>query len=161
VNRRDLLQKLSGALAVAGVVAVTVPKKLLAACNTQTQDFQGSNVLINLCTGELMSLQYNAHAVTSSCVKKDGTTSFRVHIEFHETGVGLTSGTRYVFNQQTFEKVVDPPGCPFSESETTRVVAVSQGSAPNEQILIKFDLSVDANCQLTVGPPIFDVDCHG
>ena len=161
INRRTLLKAGTRMLPVLAVGAAVIGNKVSAdTCQVTHIDGTISQPIRNNCTGETLDVTVTQHGTLQICTDRNGAVQARLHIEFHGTVVGETTGTRYVVNEQSFEKTkAAPGGCPFSQDIQLRLVAVSQGSAPNLHLLTTFTFASDASCNITTISTASDVDC--
>jgi hypothetical protein len=82
----------------------------------------------NRCTGELIRFEVDSLLIYREDL--DNQFMFIANYHIHGTGVGLTSGTQYVFNERGSDAIKLDPG-PDLESYSIEVNVISKGSAPN------------------------------
>jgi hypothetical protein len=120
------------------------PKKL--DCTTDRFDRIITATLSSSCTHETIEVTLDTKTSITQCLTKDGQTITKVHSVLHGTGVGVTTGTQYVINQQAKNFSISTPGCGVSGTFLSRLVLVSKGSQPNERVLLRSTLTLDDNC---------------
>jgi hypothetical protein len=175
VNRREVLQKLAGTLAVVGVTAVTTKEKAWAQsgnCSpTQHDTYTGTYYFHSDCTQQDIEVNLTIKFSVQACTNADGSMTYKSHMLTHGSGqsidphTGQYTGNQYVIHEQEHERTVSVPstpnGCsPFSTTSTYRLVLVSKGKAPDEQLVYTYTLTYDSSCQYQVHDSL-DTDCHG
>lgn len=100
----------------------------------------------NEATGEDILVEGEYHYVIKTRYnKKTDTTTFDFQVNAHGTGVGVDSGTQYVFNDTYRDSTVVPGSGGFTETLLDRIRLISPGSAPNVFITARGLFVVDAN----------------
>jgi hypothetical protein len=99
---------------------------------------------VNMCTGEFVPLEGTVHIVSQE--REDG--SAFTYVTYHMKGIG-DQGNRYVFNDTLHVRFKSSTGH-FTADERYRLV--SEGSAPNQWIIIHFDSNTGST---------FEADCRG
>jgi hypothetical protein len=105
-----------------------------------TFDIQSSNT----CNGEFVELEGTSQLVVIA--NPDGTFTFQFRVQ--AKGTTTVTGTEYVLN--LFRKSDFDSSGGFEIKGDAREVLVSQGSAPNQQVIFHFDF--------TVSPPVFSLE---
>lgn len=114
---------------IALLVAFLAPAATASADPAESERHQSYNSGINTCNGEYVEVKGSFHIVTK--LQKDGTYLHRY--VYQGTGLG-DQGNRYVMN--TTNRLT----ASSSEfSQDIRVLMVSQGSAPNQVIIVHFN----------------------
>jgi hypothetical protein len=175
VNRRNLMLKLSGALAVVVSDPVSSIERAFAqtaGCSpAQQHTFTETGFIVSPCSQQSIQLSTQRTILIQDCRKSNGSSTLRVSNRIHgtgqgyELGTGIPTGTQYILNEQNFTHEVSYPpaqnGCaPDSMVFREHGVLVSQGSVPNEQIVIAVTLSIDASCQVSSIMNV-EANCHG
>ena len=129
-----------------------------------------TNSFYSQCSQQLILATVNFKTTLQQCTNSDGSVTFRYHVELHGTGQGYNpltgqpTGTQYILNDNRREYAIRQPfngTCtPSSDTIQYHESLISQGSAPNEQIVVTQTLSVDSSCQFQITGSV-DTDCHG
>jgi hypothetical protein len=175
VNRRELIQKLGGALAVAGVAAITTKEKAFAQngnCGrVQHYTFTYSTYFYSQCSQQYIYATITTKEEVQVCTNADGSVTYKINDHFHGTGEGYDpytgqfTGIQYVLNEQSHVRDVSGPytpgGCyPVSDTYREHMLLISKGKALNEQVVYTDTFSVDSGCQYHFSYN-FDTDCQG
>ena len=112
---------------------------------------------LDSCTGELVSIEGVQHVQFTPFDQEHGA-HFRANS--HGTGLGLDSGTTYVFNDRLHQDVKRPSDGGFVQTITQFVRLTSRGSAPNLFLSFTTVLIVDADGNLTIESTVDEV-CRG
>ena len=174
MNRRELLQKLGGVLAVAGVVAVTTKEKVLAQggdCTTEQFTRPQTGYYYSHCSQQWIRYTVTVQQTVQTCTNADGSVTYKIHEQLHGTGQSYDpathqlTGAEYVLNDQIHEREIFGPytgsGCtPSSHTTIQHLVLVSKGNAPNENTVWTITDSVDSSCHIQSSYNM-DTDCHG
>ncbi len=113
---------------------------------------------VHPCFGEAVELSGDYNLVVRRITSAGGPSVFLVQVAAHATGVGLTTGARYVISEGT-QFTSHGSG---TMSLRFRVQVISQGGIPNAAGWVHLHLTFDANGNLTAerGEIAFDV-CRG
>jgi hypothetical protein len=114
----------------------------------------------NTCTGEEVLLTFRRHHTFKICMS-DGEVTIRMHSLVHGTGIGLTTGNRYVVNVNQREVIVPGMGCEESLDEMTRIALISQGPLPNLVIRATTSFTTNQNCEVITIDSDFKIECRG
>jgi len=128
-------------------------------CTTRRFVNDATELLISDCIGETVSVTLTSKSRITQCFDENGHETTTVHFELHGTGVGLTSGNRYVLNQVSKSSSVFTLFCGLNLTAFTHSVLVSQGTLPNLRVLLKTTITVDDQCIPHVEDEI-KVDCQ-
>jgi hypothetical protein len=115
------------------------------------------------CTGEVLEVDRKFHTVFATTVDAQG----GIHVFGRVNGagtqaVGQTSGDKYVAPvHNTFFHVTLTAGGASTFSAPFGFVLVSQGKAPNMQLMATFHFTVNANGTVTATVDNFRIECRG
>ena len=164
-TRRELITGATAAVATVGVPVLNTTAAQAQNGNNNNgcqrpQHFRQSYTVyvFNVCTNEYVRLTLDLKQTVQSCVKADGSLSFRLHIKLHGSGYGVDiftdspTGTNYIVNAQDKLRIVDGPfggpSCiPFSQIETYREKMISKGGSPNSSIVLHHAFTIDSSCR--------------
>jgi hypothetical protein len=93
-------------------------------------------------------VRINFEMTEKRCEYEDGRVTFKIHLQFHGTGVGIRTGNEYVINAQVKSFEVFTQGCEHSFIGRLRQVLVSKGPLPNETVLMTFITTTNSECEL-------------
>ncbi|PLS02473.1 hypothetical protein [Neobacillus cucumis] len=120
-----------------------------------------TTVFLNLCNGEFIQAEGVSHVVLN--MTPDGNGGFHLvsHDNFHATGTGDVTGSRYVVNG--ISKNTQNVKAPFPSTTTTisrlKVIAQKQG-VPDFFTDFIVHITVNANGEVTAIKIEFDFDCN-
>ena len=160
--------------AVLGIAAMTRTKVAAqsgSGCQpTQHFTTQISTTIFGQCSRQDIQINEVFRQTIQACPNADGTVTYKIHRYSHGTGQsydpnsGQLTGTKYIIDDQQHERYtvgMTGVGCqPQLDIYTFRQELISQGSAPNEQMVVHETFSLDSSCNLTFNYT-FDGDCHG
>jgi hypothetical protein len=114
--------------------------------------------LFNSCTGEFVHVTGEQYVV----ITEVGRGCFAENEYFHLTGVGQTSGLKYVLNANAHSTLCDPDPatCGFTGTAMGRQWFISQGSADNEVIVITQTVTENPDCSFHVDTEL-ELECRG
>ena len=95
-------------------------------------------IFFNACTGEDVLVDGIFHEVVREKFRSDGSFSLVARINAHGNGIGLSSGSEYVWNDTFVTEVDDPPTIAFSFSQTSYLRLIGKGQTANALIRIEF-----------------------
>ena len=115
-----------------------------------------NETILDMCTGEPILITGEACMDVFLHFDSSGGTHATLHETITGTGVGLISGTQYVFHEEiTEEENLDPGN--NAQDEATIIAAanlISRGSMPNERAMVTSHVTINANGVVTA----FDLD---
>lgn len=114
--------------------------------------------LIDVCGEELVEFQGMYHYTETLRFSDNGKIHYKFHINAKGTGVGLSSGTTYQWNDSINESANLSPGESYTFTQTWNMIG--QGDAPNLRIKARFHVTVNANGELTVLFNSSTADCN-
>lgn len=119
-------------------------------------------VLTNPCTGEDVAITGEEHIVSHVTTPKPGKFIVGLHTTYHGTGVGLTTGTTYNFNEvDNFHEKFTEPGAEFMFQDVASLHLISQGSTDNFFVHSINAMKVDQDGNITQVNNHFDTGCNG
>lgn len=117
-------------------------------CETQHSEGSFFVPIFRPCTGDPeIFLTINFKMTVKQCTAEDGRVTSKVHVRYHGTGIGTTTGNEYVLNAQEKDLTVVTEGCEFSMTQTFRQELISKGPLPNVRLLNTSTFTVDSNCE--------------
>ena len=124
-----------------GVVAL-VGASVAAADGAQQQDFPFNGLLFNPCNGEQVAAEGVFHNVVRVDSDASGGNHVLIHQNVHLSGVGLTTGDRYVLNATTD---LGSYNMPFTTTvhQSQPFHFIAQGSSPNFTLIVRFHLTIN------------------
>lgn len=118
------------------------------------------DIVYNDCTNEDVHLVGEVQYFSET--RDDGAGGYHVnfHTNFYLKGVGLSSGTQYIWNTENNgnENVSPPFPAMFSYTRTRHVVA--QGKATNQHLTVRQQFTINANGDVTVDRYEFSLTCQ-
>jgi hypothetical protein len=83
------------------------------------------------------------------CRDEAGGITTKVHIAFHGTAVGVTSGNEYVLNAQQKTITVASPSCEATVTNVFRELLISKGPLPDRVTHITSVLTFGSDCEVS------------
>jgi hypothetical protein len=120
----------------------------------------------NPCTGEIVHLEGENTVISETVEDASGGFHFRFHVFSHGSGLGLSSGIKYLFNEEfssvfNSDDIEDPLSCRLEDSSTHQFLIVSQGNRANQKMEIKFHITINDNCDVTAFISDIRILCQG
>lgn len=176
VSRRDVIGMGSAVLGLAALMSKRASAQSGSGCQSPQHFFdQFSSSVHSTCSNQDIQINETFKTTVQTCLNADGSVTYKMRQHSHGTGqsydptTGQLTGTKYIINDQSNDiSITEPPGgCPglfgqniASDAFTFRQELVSQGSAPNEYVVLHETATVDSSCHFTfhITP---EIDCHG
>jgi hypothetical protein len=93
------------------------------------------------------------------CRDEAGGITTRVHIAYHGTAVGVTSGNEYVLNAQQKTITVASPDCEATTTNVFRELLISKGPLPNRVTHITSTLTIGSDCEVSGSIGVEEREC--
>ena len=148
---------------MAVVAALMVSAKPTDAQNPGPTCMPFSETITSLCTGETIVITGEACMDVFVTFDASGGAHARAHETITGTGVGLTSGTQYVFHTEISVEENVNAGNNLQDEATiiADAILISKGSMPNEKATITTHTTIDANGNVTAMDLDVTDNCNG
>jgi hypothetical protein len=151
-SRLGLLASLAAA-SMAGTACETalapleVPALSFAVVENSRNEFV---FFVSPCNGEAIDGSGIFHLKVSSTVTPSGRVNGTFHINAKGTGVGLTTGAKYEWNDVIQESFgFDADEAPIHDTVTRRFRLIGQGGVPDRRFDVIFHITINANGKVT------------
>lgn len=114
------------------------------------------NALINFC-GEDIYFEGVFHVNISENIAANGSFHAKYHINAKGTGVGLSSGATYQWNDSINESFNGNVGETYTFNQSWKIIG--QGQAPNFKLNDHFHITINANGDVTAIVSDFSAEC--
>src|SRR5262249_17824913 len=109
------------------------------------------------CTGEIVHVTGEEHVVLTGV----GQGCLRLNVNMHLTGVGQTTGLKYVLDANGHGTTCQPARCSLTDTFTTRQHFISLGSGKNEVMVMTTTVTQNpADCSYVFGTELA-LECRG
>lgn len=129
-----------------------------ALAQTTTTDNQFTQSMTNSCNGETILVSGTLHTVSGFSINPNGMIHSTFNSTLNGTGVGSSSGAKYVIND-TAHSEVNGKTVAQEQFIGSKMKMIAQGPTPNLTQRMTIHLVVDANGNVRVDTFGFDVSC--
>jgi hypothetical protein len=132
------------------------------ATSSATKEKFQTSLIFSSCNGENVALEVTTTIVMHISVSNSGRVNFKIAITEHATGVGQTTGARYVGNstQEVNEHFDGSDGAPYNFTFPNHLNLNGQGRVENLRVKEFFHITVNANGDITSFKEEMSAECH-